>query len=75
MKRGISQLIVSEHLENKWKVPRDFSDSLSFPHEGGVPQIQRTPFSLSFLNTDIQIIIIPGSVTMSKVEHNDKSGS
>lgn len=37
MKRGISQLIVSEHLETKWKVPRDFSDSFSFPREGGVP--------------------------------------
>lgn len=74
MKRGISQLIVSEHLETKWKVPRDFSDSLSFPREGGVPQTQRTPFSLSFLNTDIQTII-PGSVTMSKAERKDKSGS
>lgn len=40
MKRGISQFIVSELLETKWEVPRDFSDSLSFPPEGGVPQTQ-----------------------------------
>lgn len=75
MKRGMSQLIVREHLETKWKVPGDFSDSLSFPREGGVPQTQWTPFSLSFLNTDIQIIAIPGSVTTSKAEHNDNSDS
>lgn len=35
MERGMSQLIVREHLETKWKVPGDFSDSLSFPRKGG----------------------------------------